>query len=159
MSNFIKFSALALTLLISPFAQAEESTIDVSTLDAPTLDASTFVGTWKLITAGPKLKVEPKKSDERLKKTPYSYLTGSGNKKFNEIWKFGQDGVFELTAKDHRASGTITTKSTYIFEDNMLKIAKVGRPGKFFTYKIHQKEGDDMILRGGMEGYYTFKKQ
>lgn len=164
MPNLIKISVLVFCFLISSFTQAEETIIDPSSL----------TGTWKLITAGPKLKVETKKSDTRLKETPYSYLAGSGNKAFNETWKFAADGSFELTAADHRASGTITSTSTYKIEDNLLKIAKIGRPGKYFTYTVKQssfehKEGDEtfsvhleddeMIIRGGMEGYYTFKKQ
>lgn len=149
MSNLIKISTLAFSLLISSLAQAEETITD----------PSYFVGTWKLITAGPKLVVETKKSDVRLKETPYDYLLGSGNKSFDETWVFGPDGKFTLTAKDHRASGMITSTSTYIIENNMLKIAKIGRPGKYFTYKVHKREGDELIIRGGMEGYYTFKKQ
>lgn len=149
MPNLIKTSVLAFSLLVGSFAQAEETITD----------ASYFVGTWKLIAARPKLDQDTQAGDKKLKDTPFSYLAEGSKKKINETWKFSGDGSFELTSDDHRASSTITTKSTFIVENNTLKIGKVGRPGKFYNYKVHQRDGNDMILKGGMEGFYIFKKQ
>lgn len=149
MSKFIKISVLAIGMLFNTFAQAKE----------PIPDASYFVGSWKLVTARAKLDVDKSKHDENLKDTPFAYLAGKSSKSFNETWEFFPDGRFELTALDHRASGTMTTKSKYAVENDTLKIEKVGRPGKFYRYIVFKRDGDNLVLKGGIEGYYFFTKQ
>ena len=75
----------------------------------------------------------------------------------HEVWTFNQDGTFKNSAKDHR--NNIETKSTYLIENGIIKIAKPGRPGKYFKYQVYEKEGSRMILKGGMEGFYFLVKQ
>lgn len=82
-----------------------------------------------------------------------------GNKQSNEIWQFNADGVFKLTATDHRASGTITSASTYKVVNNTLKIAQIGRAGRFFTYKVCAKNDTKITLFGGLEGFYFLVKK
>ena len=67
--------------------------------------------------------------------------------------------LYILTADDPRASSTITSKSIYRVEGNMLKIARIGRSGKYLTYQVIEREGDKMTLKGGMEGYHYFRKK
>ncbi len=149
MSKFITLSAMLIGLFCQNYAFAKE----------PIPDASYFVGTWKLVTARPKLDMDNSSHDKNLKDTPFAYLAGNSNKQFDETWEFFPDGTFALSAVDHRASGTITTKSIYEVENDTLKIGKVGRPGKFYRYIVYKREGNDLILKGGLEGYYFFTKQ
>ena len=75
----------------------------------------------------------------------------------HEVWTFNKDGTFKNSAKDPR--NNIETMSTYLIEDGIIKIAKPGRPGKYFRYQVYEKEGSRMILKGGMEGFYFLVKQ
>ncbi|MGR8936067.1 MAG: hypothetical protein ACU837_17070 [Gammaproteobacteria bacterium] len=118
-----------------------------------------FVGTWKLDAARPTLEVDLEKRNENLKDTPYKYLAGDDVKKTSETWIFSEDGTFELKFDDNRAASDMTSKTTFTVENDTLKIAKIGRPGKFYAYKVHSREGNKMILKGGVEGYYFFTKQ
>jgi hypothetical protein len=122
-------------------------------------DKSYFVGTWKLDAARPTLEVDLEKRNEKLKDSPYKYLAGEDEKKTQETWIFGDDGSFQLQFDDERAASGMTTKTTYRVENNTLKIAKLGRPGKFDSYKVYSREGNQMVLKGGVEGYYFFTKQ
>ena len=63
-----------------------------------------------------------------------------------------------LVAKDHRAKGELHTKSKFKIEDGLLKIANPGRPGRFFSYQVYEKDASSMILKGGLEGYYFLEK-
>lgn len=83
----------------------------------------------------------------------------SGRKNTHEIWQFGADGGFKLTARDPRASDTITSKTSYAVENNTLKIARIGRPGKSYSYELCAEEDNKIILFGGIEGYHFFSKQ
>ena len=78
-------------------------------IDLEINDHAVFVGVWLLESTRP------------------SMINGS--KETDEIWQFGADGTFKLTATDPRASGVITSASTYTVENNTLKIALIGRGG------------------------------
>lgn len=149
MYRSIKFYAALLGLLTAFSAAADE----------PIPNKDYFVGTWKLDAARPTLEVDLEKRNENLKDTPYKYLAGDDVKKTSETWIFGSDGSFQLKFDDDRAASDMTSKTTYTVEDNTLKIAKAGRAGKFYTYKVQSREGNKMVLKGGVEGYYFFSKQ
>jgi hypothetical protein len=149
MHKLIKFYTVLLGLFVVFSANAEESIPG----------KAYFVGTWKLDAARPTLEVNLDKRNEKLKDSPYKYLAGDDEKKTSETWIFSEDGTFQLKFDDDRASSDMTSKTTYIVEDDTLKISKVGRPGKFYIYKVHSREGNKMILKGGVEGYYFFSKQ
>ena len=83
----------------------------------------------------------------------------NGSKETDEIWQFGAGGRFKLTATDPRASGVITSESTFNVENNTLKIALIGRAGKFYTFKLCVKDDVKMILFGGLEGFHFFSKK
>ncbi len=98
-----------------------------------------FVGTWVLESTRPTMI--------------------NGSKQTHELWQFGADGGFKLTARDPRASDTITSTTSFVVEDNTLKIARIGRPGKFYSYELCAKEDNKITLFGGIEGFHFFSKQ
>jgi hypothetical protein len=149
MHKLLKLYAMLLGALVFFSANADEAI----------LDKTYFIGTWKLDAARPTLEVDLEKRNEKLKDSPYKYLAGEDEKKTSETWIFSRDGTLELKFDDDRASSDMTSRTTYSVEDDTLKIAKAGRPGKYYTYKVHSREGNKMILKGGVEGYYFFSKQ
>jgi hypothetical protein len=149
MNKILKLYAILLGLFVVFSANADESVSD----------KAYFVGTWKLDAARPTLEVDLEKRNEKLKDSPYKYLAGDDEKKTSEIWIFSEDGTFQLKFDDDRAASDMTSSTTYVVEDNTLKIAKVGRPGKYYAYKVHSRAGNKMVLKGGVEGYYFFSKQ
>lgn len=149
MRKLSKFYTVLLGLIVVFSANADEAIPD----------KTYFVGTWKLDAARPTLEVDLEKRNENLKDTPYKYLAGDDEKKTSETWIFSEDGSFQLKFDDDRAASDMTSKTTYMVENDTLKIAKVGRPGKFYSYKVHSRDGGKMILKGGVEGYYFFTKQ
>lgn len=127
--------------------------------EEPITDKSYFVGAWKLEAARPTFEVALENRNEKLKDSPYKYLAGEDVKKTSETWIFGEDGSVQLKFDDDRAASEMTSKTTYQIENNTLKIAKVGRPGKFDSYKVYSRDGNKMVLKGGVEGFYFFSKQ
>ncbi|MGR9073950.1 MAG: hypothetical protein ACU833_12880 [Gammaproteobacteria bacterium] len=107
-------------------------------------DKSELVGVWQVVATTPYLDHEKKETDE--------------------TWEFKNNGQFELSAIDYRLNSTkMTTTTTYVVENGQLKIEKPGgQPGqkkKYYYYKVHEKEGNNMVLKGGMEGYYFLIKK
>ncbi len=147
MARSIKFYTILLGLCVAFGVNAEQTT----------LDKDFFVGTWKLYAARPNLEVDREKRNKKLEDTPFKYLAGDDEKKNNELWTFKADGTFELQFDDPRAASNMTSRTTYIVEGDTLKIAKIGRAGKYTSYKVHSKEGNKMILKSGV--YYFFTKQ
>jgi hypothetical protein len=149
MNQYVKGSIFLIGLCVALGVNAEQkSPADID-----------ITGTWKLEAARPKLEVKiDDDRNKRLEDTPFKYLAGEDKKKSKEIWKFTSNGDFEITFDDPRASGSMTSKSTYIVEGDSLKIAIIGRTGKFDRYKVLSIEGNKMTLKGGMEGYYFFSK-
>ena len=149
MKKFVKISIFLIGLCVVLGVNAEQKPPD-------NID---ITGTWKLQAARPTLEVKKEENrNKRLEETPYAYLAVEDKKKNSEVWVFKKNGNFELTFDDPRTKGTTTSKTTYTVEGDNLKIAKLGRPGKFYLYKIFSKEGNKMTLKGGLEGYYFFSK-
>lgn len=101
--------------------------------------SSDFFGAWRLESTSPSI--------------------GNGNKRSNELWQFNTNGTFQLTAEDHRASATITSKTTFRVENDTLKIALIGRSNKFYVYQLCSKDDAKMVLFGGIEGFHFFSKK
>ena len=148
MNKFVKISISLIGLCVVLGVNAEQKLPD-------NID---ITGTWKLQAARPTLEVNLDDRNKRLEETPFKYLAGEDKKKNSEVWVFKNNGDFELTFDDPRTSGSMTSKTTYIVEGDSLKIAKIGRAGKYYHYKILSKEGNKMTLKGGEEGYYFFSK-
>ncbi len=149
MNKFVKISILLFGLSAIFGVNAEQNSsgnIDIT-------------GTWNLQAARPTLEVNQENRNKRLKDTPFKYLAGEDNKKNSEVWLFKKNGAFELTYDDPRTSAPATSKTTYFVEGDSLKIAQLGRAGKYYIYKILNKEGNKMTLKGGIEGYYFFTRK
>ncbi len=143
MHKLITLPFLLLALLLPFNSMAEEIEID----------ASYFTGSWKLIAAGPKLFA---KKPDRVDDNPFSYIEEKKIEE-NQTWTFNSDGTFSLTAIDHRASAPFTVSSTFTVENNTLSIKRVGR-SLYDRYKVFQREGKKLVLKGGMMGYGVFEK-
>jgi Lipocalin-like domain len=149
MNKFVNISTFLITICVAFGVNAEQKASD-------NID---ITGTWKLEAARPTLeKVKQDNRNKRLEDTPYKYLAVEDNKKNSEVWVFKKSGDFELTFDDPRTKGKTTSKTTYSVEGDSLKIAKLGRPGKFYRYKIISREANKLTLKGGLEGYYFFSK-
>jgi len=100
-----------------------------------------IVGTWIVYATAPALEM--------------------GRKQTQEIWEFTPDGTYRLTATDSRIDATfaMSTESKYLIEQNTIKIEKPGRPGKYYLYKVHEQKGNEMVLQGGLEGFYFMRKK
>ena len=101
-------------------------------------DKSEIVGLWKVVATTPSLTKKKKITHEK--------------------WEFFADGTYKLSAPDHRAKGEVQTKSTYLIENGKIKVAVPGRPGKFSTYSIYEKNPSGLVLKGGLEGFYFLEK-
>lgn len=128
-SKFTKLS-LALSILFFVGGAAAEGKIK---------DKSDIVGVWEVTGTAPALN-EPKRSS-------------------TEEWKFEQDGSFTLTSVEHRVNGRVESHSQYTVDDGTIKIDRPGRPGKYITYEVHDKSASEMVLKGGLEGFYFLKKK
>ncbi|MDP7536603.1 MAG: hypothetical protein QF470_02075 [Methylococcales bacterium] len=146
MHKLITLPLLLLALLL-PFksmaAEAEEIT----------LDASYFAGSWKLLALGPDLFAA---KPDRVDANPFDYISKRKTKE-NQTWTFNTDGSFSLTAIDRRAAAPFTVTSTFTVENNTLIIKRVGR-SLYDRYKVFQREGKKLVLKGGMMGYAVFEK-
>ena len=147
MNRSLKFYMVLLALFVAFGANAEKMTFS----------KDDFVGSWKLYVARPSLEVNREERNKKLEDTPFKYLAGDDEKKNNEVWTFKSDGTFELLFDDPRASSNMTSRSSYIVEGDTLKIAKIGRVGKYSLYKVISMESNKMILKSGV--YYFFTKQ
>lgn len=149
MNKFVKISILLIGFCAVFGVNAEQNSL--GNID--------ITGTWILQAARPTLEVNRDDRNKKLEDTPFKYLAGEDKKKNKEVWVFKKSGYFELTFDDPRTSANMTSKTTYFVEGDNLKIAKIGRAGKYYIYKILSKEDDKMTLKGGVEGYYFFIKK
>lgn len=97
-----------------------------------------IVGSWSVTGTAPALS-EPKR-------------------KSSEQWEFKEDGTFTLTSIEHRVNGKVESQSKYEVAGDTIKIERPGRPGKYYIYQVHDKSGAEMVLKGGLEGFYFLKK-
>ena len=74
-----------------------------------------------------------------------------------ETWIFG-NGKLEKKGLLMARSGTYDVPPVpYKIESGKLMVEVVGRPGKFNTFELVEKEGDTMVLHEAVEGYLFFK--
>lgn len=128
-SKFIKLS-LMLGVLFFAGGVAAEGKI---------ADKSDIVGSWEVTGTAPALD-EPKRNS-------------------TEQWDFKEDGSFTLTSVEHRVNGRVESHSTYAIDHGNIKIERPGRPGKYFIYEVHDKSASEMVLKGGLEGFYFLRKK
>jgi hypothetical protein len=121
---------LALSFLFFAGAVAAEGKIN---------DKSDIVGFWDLKATAPAID-EPKRNSK-------------------EHWEFREDGSFTLTSVEHRVNGKVESQSKYEVVDGVIKIERPGRPGKYYIYEVYDKSATEMVLKGGLEGFYFLRKK
>ncbi|MGI9211329.1 MAG: hypothetical protein ACR2HF_02555 [Methylococcaceae bacterium] len=107
--------------------------------DVPIRDVSEIAGIWQLESVAASL-TKPKIEE-------------------NRTWEFKPEGVI-VTSGFNRHFGS-TDRHEWKFEivDGKIVSENPGRPGKDLEYVIYEKTNDTMILKGGLEGFYFFKKK
>lgn len=107
--------------------------------DIPLKDASEIQGSWLLVSVAPGL--EKPKIEE------------------NRTWEFRANGVAFTSGFNRHLGQNDTREFKYTVVDGKIKAEDPGRPGKTLEYSVYEKTGDSMILKGGIEGVYFFKKK
>ena len=107
--------------------------------DVPLKDNTEIVGKWMLesVSAGiNKPKIEEKRT-----------------------WEFRADGVIVTSGYNRHLKQDDSREFKYAITDGKIKAEDPGRPGKTVDYAVYEKSGDSLILKGGIEGFYFFKKK
>ncbi len=102
-------------------------------------DKSEIIGTWVLETVAPSLK------KTRIKE--------------NRVWEFREDGVIAITGYNRKMGTNSSQEVQYEVKDGNILTPQVGRPGKYLTYRVYEKSETLMTLKGGIEGFYFFKRK
>lgn len=122
------------------WAAALSAMVSVSSMaEIPLKDASEIVGTWRLESVAPAL--DKPKIEE------------------NRTWEFRGDGVIVTSGYNRHFKMNDRHEWTYRVAQGKLVIDDPGRLGKTIDYAVFQKDANAMTLKGGIEGFYFFKKQ
>lgn len=77
----------------------------------------------------------------------------------NRNWEFRADGVIVTSGYNRHFKTTDRHEWGYKVEGGKIIADDPGRPGKTIDYSVYKMEGNELILKGGLEGFYFFKKQ
>ena len=113
--------------------------LSAAVADVPLKDISEIAGTWKL---------ESVSASMEKARIPE-----------NRIWEFRPDGVIITSGFNRHFNRNDSFQFTYKVANGKIVTDDPGRAGKTIDYAVYKKEGDELILKGGLEGYYFFKKQ
>ena len=102
-------------------------------------DNSEIVGAWRLESVAPALN-KPKIEE-------------------NRTWEFKADGTVVTSGFNRHFGKEDRFEWTYKVVNGKIVTDDPGRPGKTIDYAVYEKTADRMILKGGIEGFYFFKKQ
>ena len=102
-------------------------------------DKSEIVGTWILEAVAPSIK------KTRIKE--------------NRVWEFRDDGIIAITGYNRKMGANSSQNVQYQIKNGNILTPQVGRPGKYLTYRVYEKSDTQMILKGGIEGFYFFKRK
>lgn len=111
----------------------------VSQAEVALKDATEIAGTWTLEAVAPSLS-KPKIPEQRT-------------------WEIRTDGVIRTYGYNRHIHQNDEYQQKYTLQDGKIQVEWPGRPGKFITYSVYEISGDSMILQGGIEGFYFFKKK
>ncbi len=76
-----------------------------------------------------------------------------------ETWEFRSDGTLVTSGFDKRLpGGSFSISVKYEVKDGKILANQPGRSRKN-TYVVIEKDGDSMVLHGGMDAFLFFKKQ
>jgi hypothetical protein len=101
-------------------------------------DSNEIVGAWRLESVAPGLE-KPKITE-------------------NRIWEFKADGTIITSGFNRHLGMEDRHEWKYQVANGKILADNPGRPGKPIEYIVYEKTNDTMILKGGIEGYYFFKK-
>lgn len=102
-------------------------------------DSSEIVGSWTLESVAPGL-TKPKVEE-------------------NRNWEFKADGVLTVSGFNRHFHRDDEQKFNFQVVNGGLKINTLGGGSKPTEYKVYEKTDTSMILQGGLEGFYFFKKK
>ena len=102
-------------------------------------DAGDVVGAWLLESVAPGL-TKPKVDE-------------------NRTWLFKSDGTLTVTGFNRHFNRDDEQKFNFEVVNGGLKIMTLGGGSKPTEYKVYEKTEASMILQGGLEGFYFFKKK
>lgn len=102
-------------------------------------DGSEIVGTWKLESVAAGL------TKPRIEE--------------NRTWEIRPDGVIVTSGFNRHFKTEDRHEWHYKIIDGKIAADDPGRPGKTIDYSVYKLEGNELILKGGIEGFYFFKKQ
>jgi hypothetical protein len=113
--------------------------ISIASAELVLKDKSEITGTWKLesVAAG----LDKPKIEE------------------NRIWEFRQDGVIITSGFNRHFKTNDRHEWTFNVVNGKIVADDPGRPGRTIDYAVYKMEGNELILKGGLEGFYFFKKQ
>jgi hypothetical protein len=107
--------------------------------DVPLKDAGEIVGTWKLESVAAAL------DKPRIEE--------------NRIWEFRSDGIIVTSGYNRHFKTEDRHEWKYKIVDGKISADDPGRPGRTIDYSVYKKDDNELILKGGIEGFYFFKKQ
>ncbi len=128
----MKIKAIGVAALIGLASFAVQAEI-------PLKDGSEIAGTWKLVSVAASL-TKPKIEE-------------------NRIWEFRTDGTIITSGYNRHFKTEDRHEWKYKIVDGKISADDPGRPGKTIDYAVYELKGDELILKGGIEGFYFFKKQ
>ncbi len=102
-------------------------------------DAQPILGTWTLV------EVAPRATGQRIPE--------------NRTWDFRPDGTLVTSGYNRHFKRNDTQQFKYEIKDGMIVTDLPGRPGKQLRYRVYDMTDDSMILQGGLEGFYFFKRK
>lgn len=111
----------------------------VAWADVPLKDGSEILGAWKLESVAAGL------TKPRIEE--------------NRTWEFRSDGVIVTSGFNRHFKTEDRHEWNYKIVDGKIAADDPGRPGKTIDYSVYKLEGNELILKGGIEGFYFFKKQ
>jgi hypothetical protein len=77
----------------------------------------------------------------------------------NRNWEFRTDGKIITSGYNRHFKTEDRHEWSYQILNGKIVADDPGRPGKTIDYAVYKKEGNELILKGGLEGFYFFKKQ
>ena len=102
-------------------------------------DASPILGSWTLV------EVAPRASGPRIPE--------------NRTWEFRPDGTLITSGYNRHFKREDRQEFHYQIKDGMIVTDVPGRPGKQLIDQIHDLKDSTLVLQGGVEGFYFFKRK
>ena len=77
----------------------------------------------------------------------------------NRNWEVRADGIIVTSGYNRHFKTDDRHEWGYKVENGKIIADDPGRPGRTIDYSVYKMEGNELILKGGLEGFYFFKKQ